>query len=330
MPFENTDSLNVMHMTDSTSAGTHTVEHLTFDVVPDSTLGAYFAGHKAPIQPTAEALPPLAQGLCPLPKDSVFLAGFRTLWNPEVRRIAWEHESVPWQPQGIAGDPLDYRFRNDDYVTSGLVLNFLLIALVVARSWRFLKQQMEDFFYTRERPNLFNSREDNVLQGRGFMILQTCLMLGILFFGYVQKFHTDVFAQSSPYTILGAGTAATAIYYLLKIGLYRIVNDTFFAKEKCRQWEDTLLISILATGCGLLPIVLATVFFDLPADKVTLIGLLLLALVKSLLLYKCHHIFFRSTASLTHLILYFCALEISPIIMLSGTLFWMGNNMGMI
>ena len=63
MPFENTDSLNVMHMADSTSAGTHTVEHLTFDAVPDSTLGAYFAGHKAPIQPTAEALPPLAQGL---------------------------------------------------------------------------------------------------------------------------------------------------------------------------------------------------------------------------------------------------------------------------
>ena len=75
---------------------------------------------------------------------------------------------------------------------------------------------------------------------------------------------------------------------------------------------------------------MATVFFDLPADNTTFVGLLLLALVKSLLLYKCHHIFFRSTASLTHLILYFCALEISPIIMLSGTLFWMGNNMGMI
>ena len=46
MPFENTDTLNAMLMADSTAAGSHSVEHLTFDAVPDSVLGAYFAGHQ--------------------------------------------------------------------------------------------------------------------------------------------------------------------------------------------------------------------------------------------------------------------------------------------
>lgn len=330
MPLENIDTLNAMLPTDSAAAGNHNVEHLTFDAVPDSVLGAYFVGQSAPYQPAESPVPELAQGLFPLPKDSVFLAGFRTLWNPEVREIAWKYESVPWKPQGIAGDPLDYRFQNDDYVTGGLVLNFLLIALVVARSWRFLKIQLEDFFHTRERPNLFNNREDNVLQGRFFLVLQTCLMIGMLFFGYVRTFHTDVFTQSSPYAILGAGIAVAAIYYTVKILLYRIVNTTFFPSEKCDQWSLTFLISILATGCGLLPIVLAMVFFEIAATDTPIVGLLLLTLVKSLLLYKSHHIFFKSTSSITHLILYFCALEISPFILLLGILYWMGNNFGMI
>lgn len=330
MPIESTDTLNVIQPADSTSAGSVATVHLTFDAVPDSVLGLYFAGHSAPLRPTAEALPELAQGTFPLPKDSTFLAGFRTLWNPEARRITWEHESIPWKPQGIAGDPLDYRFRNDDYVISGLLINFLLIALVVARSWRFLRQSIEDFFHTRERPNLFNDREDNILQGRFFLVLQTCLMAGILFFGYIQNYRPDTFAQSSPYTILGIGSGVTALYYLAKIILYRIVNSTFFAPEKCRQWDSTFLISVLATGCGLLPIVLALVFFDLPVNHTAIGGLLLLALVKSLLLYKSHHIFFKGIADTTHLILYFCALEISPFIVLTGTLYWIGDNLGMI
>lgn len=303
-------------------------EHLTFEA-PDSALGAYFAGHPAPLQPPAAPPSPLAVGTFPLPKDSVFLAGFRTLWQPDVRDICWRHEAVEWHPIGIAGDPVDYRFRNDDYVTVGLLVNFFLIALVIANSWRFLRRQLSDFFYTRERPNLFSNVEDNVLRGRFFLVLQTCFMIGILFFGHVQAFLPQTFAVQSPYVILGAGTGIMAFYFLLKLLFYAIVNHTFFTPAKCHQWSDVYLISVFATGCGLMPLALALVFFDLPVSDTLIAGILLLSLVKILLLYKCYHIFFQRPFGVTHLILYFCALEITPVALVGATLYGVGYALGL-
>ena len=303
-------------------------EHLTFEA-PDSVLGAYFAVRPAPLQPPAAPPSPLAAGTFPLPKDSIFLAGFRTLWQPDVRDICWRHEEVEWHPVGIAGDPVEYRFRNDDYVTAGLLFNFFLIALVVATSWRFLRGQLADFFYTRERPNLFNNREDNVLRGRFFLVLQTCFMVGILFFGNVQAFLPQTFAAQSPYVILGVGTGIMAVYFLFKLLLYAIVNHTFFTSAKCRQWSDMYLISVFATGCGLMPLALALVFFDLPVSDTLIAGILLLSLVKILLLYKCYHIFFQRPFGVTHLILYFCALEITPVALVGATLYGVGYALGL-
>lgn len=326
MPTVVADSLN-MAPVDAAPEVQEEVQHLIFDA-PDSTLGAYFAEHPAPLQPPSAPLPQLAKGEFPVPKDSTFLAGFRTMWNAEVRRITWAHEEVEWKPVGIAGNPVDYRFRNDDYVTSGLLLNFFLIALVVAGSWRFLRGQLADFFYTRERPNLFNEREDNVLHGRFFLVMQTCFMVGILFFGCVQAFLPETFAQASPYVILGVGTGVMALYFMFKLTLYTIVNHTFFSPARCRQWTDMYLISVFATGCGLMPLALALVFFDLPVSDTSIAGILLLSLVKILLLYKCYHIFFNRTLGSTHLILYFCALEITPIALLGATLYGISHNLG--
>ena len=55
-------------------------------------------------------------------------------------------EIAPYHDQGIAGDPVPYRFRTDNYVTIALLLDFFLGVLVIARSRRYLANSIKHFF----------------------------------------------------------------------------------------------------------------------------------------------------------------------------------------
>lgn len=289
----------------------HKVQHLVFEE-PDSTLGSHFVGHPSPLASHVFHAQ-LNSNEFPLQKDSAFLAKFRELWPAPIRDIAWAHEEIPWSPTGIAGDPVDYEFRNDDYVTSLILFSFFIMAWVFASSWKFLRRQIKDFFYTRERTNLFAEREDNILRGRPFLVLQTSFFIALIFFASTRTYLPDVFTQVSAYLILGTATLVSLIYYLAKLILYNVVNHTFFSPAKCKQWNDIYLLSVLFTGCALLPVTLFVVFFDIPPQYIAIVGVLLLSVIKISLLYKCHGIFFRTRLGGMHLILYLCTLEIIPL-----------------
>lgn len=286
-------------------------EQLVFEE-PDSVLGSYYVGHPSPLAShiTTPSLPQFSINATP---DSATTAQIEQLCAPQLREMFHLYSGMPTQPTGLAGDPVDYQFRKDDVVTSIILLSFFIMVWVIASSWQFVRSQLRDFFITRERPNLFAEREDTVLRGRSFLVVQTCFLISLLFFTMTREYLPEVFAQLSPYVTLALATLVSSVYYVAKIAIYNIVNHTFFSPTKCRQWSDIYFVSILVTGCALLPVVLAVVFFDMPFEHTALACILLLGVIKSLLLYKCFRIFFSSLLGCVHLILYFCALEIIPL-----------------
>ena len=94
----------------------------------------------------------------------------------------------------------------------------------------------------------------------------------------------------------------------------------FFDRESNSAWDNYYLISILTTGALLLPLTLLVIFFDLAYQEAIIAYILLMAIIKMLLLYKCYRTFFNDAIGYLHIILYFCALEIVPYILLGGTL----------
>lgn len=256
----------------------------------------------------------------PLPKDSTFIAGQRELWDATSRAITWQYEEVDFPAVGVVGEPIPYQFRNDDVVTSSLLISFLLLVWVLSHSWKFLRDLIKEFFRHRLRGNLFADKAEVKLQGRGILLVQAAFMHGILFYDYVQHEQPAVFEQVSPYVMLAAATGVIVGYYLLKVAAYQTTNTTFFPAANNKMWDDHLLASVLLTGCLLLPLTLLVVYFDLPFYETALSYVLLVAFVKSLLFYKGYRIFFNTTLGKLHIILYFCALEIVPLLMLWGVL----------
>ena len=220
------------------------------------------------------------------------------------------------KPQGMAGDPVPYLFRTDSFVTIVLMVSFFFVVWVISRSRHYLREQVKDFFHHRQRENLFAQRTQTELRGQLFLIFQTCFVLGILFFDYTQECQAEVFNQVSPYLILATSVGIFCLYYLLKIGVYSVVNNVFFDRRQCEQWNGAYLLCVLAMGLVLLPLSLLVVYFDMSLRNTAILFVCFLVVDKMLLFYKCSRIFFSYPFGWVHLFLYFCTLEIAPIFML--------------
>ena len=298
--------------------------------VPTAPVAATDSAASAPhllLQPPAPKAVEIYTDGFPLPKDSAFVHDQRVLWDSTARAITWRYEGQEFRPKGVAGDPVPYMFRNDDFVTSALLVSFLRMVWVVTNSWKYLRALIKDFFYHRLRPNLFTDRAHTELRGGGFLVFQAAFMQGILFFDYTQYDLPRVFGLVSPYLILGGSTLVIATYYLVKIGLYRWVNDTFFPSANNKLWDNHLQASILLTGCLSMPLALLVVYFNLPYRETLMSYILLLLFVKTLLIYKSYRIFFNNRIGGLHIILYFCALEIVPILLLWGALHYLSHQL---
>ena len=223
---------------------------------------------------------------------------------------------------GVVGDLRPYRFRNDDYVTGALVISFLLAIVVVARSWHFLRTSLGGFFRPSPAKGSTSSKTDNEMRGQFFLILETCAVMGILFFGYFQETMPSSVESGSPYVVLSLCVGCCAIYYLLKWTLYGIVNSIFFSRAQCRQWSSTFLLSILTTGTLCFPLTLLAVYYDLNPQAQSVAFASIIAFVKIMLAYKCFLTFFNYRWGYVHLILYLCALEVVPALLMWRGLIW--------
>ena len=298
--------------------------------------------HRKSVAP-ADTLPPDPQHLKPLPAGMPLTSTPKLMENDYWQKGVFRFEKNEFARQldslsgindstlvgikttGVAGDPVPYQFRNDSLVTIVLMVSFFLIAWVISRSRYYLNEQIKEFFHHRQRENLFSQRTQNELRGQIFLVFQTCFMLGILFFDYTQEYQQQVFNQVSPYKILGLSVGICTLYYLIKVGAYTFINNIFFDRRQCQQWTESYMLCTLGTGLALLPLGLLVVYFDLDLPNTAICLICILVVDKMLLIYKCYSIFFSYRLGWVHLFLYFCTLEIIPILILFRALIYANN-----
>ena len=99
-----------------------------------------------------------------------------------------------------------------------------------------------------------------------------------------------------------------------------MVNHTFFFGKNNGQWLYALLLISAIEGALLFPAVLFQSYFEAAPKNVIIYALLVVAFVKIITFYKCYVIFFRKNGLFLQIILYFCTLEIIPLLALWGVL----------
>ena len=230
------------------------------------------------------------------------------------------HEELSAQEYyGMAGDPIPYSYANDHLVTSLLIIGFLLIAFTFSRMSNFIVGQAKNFI----RPSQ-NSLSQSETSGEIYMQIiltgLTCIVYALLYYLYATEFLASTYVTSSEYALLGIFLGVFVVYYLLRFGIYTMVNNLFFDSDKNKKFLTSLLYISSLEGLLLYPALALLAFMHLPAQNAIWYCIIVLILVKIMTFYKCFTIFFKQNDLFLQIFLYFCALEMVPLMTLWGGL----------
>jgi hypothetical protein len=222
---------------------------------------------------------------------------------------------------GVAGDPVPYTIHGDNIITSLLLACFILALVAYAQARRFILMQAKNFFYPPRNESSNMQETGNEVKFQLFLVLQTCLLLSLIFFFYTQEFISTTFVLTSQYQLIGITFALFLGYFIIKALLYHAVNWVFFDKKQNARWFTTELFIVSVEGVLLFPLVMLLAYFNLSVNGAITYTLIVVILVKLLTFYKCYVIFFRRIDTFLQIILYFCALEVIPLLDHCGV-FW--------
>lgn len=133
---------------------------------------------------------------------------------------------------GFEGIPISYSPRTDDVIALTLLACFFLSSIALARGKKFLTQQVKDFVLHRERTSIFDSSTAADVRYLLVLVVQTCVLTGIVFFNYFHDTCPMLMTKVSPLLLLGIYVGFCLAYFLLKWLLYMFLGWVFLTKTR--------------------------------------------------------------------------------------------------
>ena len=230
------------------------------------------------------------------------------------------HPELQGGRYGVAGDPVPYSVRNDNLITSLLLACFIFAVIAFANARRFIIRQAKDIIYLPHEGTTEFSETSNEIRFQLTLVLITSLLIALLFYFYTLRYIGETFVLRSQYTLITIFLGITVGYFLLKVALYSFVNQVFFDSKRNQQWIKALLFIISIEGVLFFPALVFGAYFELDINKVITYVIIAVVIVKLLTIYKCYIIFFRRNVVHLQIILYFCTLEMIPLLAFWGVL----------
>ena len=237
------------------------------------------------------------------------------------------HPELQGGRYGVAGDPVPYSVRNDNIITSLLLVCFIFAVIAFANARRFIIRQAKDIIYLPHEGTTEFSETSNEIRFQLTLVLITSLLIALLFYFYTLRYIGETFVLRSQYTLITIFMGITVAYFLLKTGLYSVVNHVFFDGKRNQQWIKALLFIISVEGVLFFPAVVFGAYFELDTESVMYYVIFAVIIVKMMTIYKCYIIFFRRNVVHLQIILYFCTLEMIPLLAFWGALVITANNL---
>lgn len=237
------------------------------------------------------------------------------------------HPELPGGRYGVAGDPVPYSIHADNIITMLLLGCFIFAVIAFANTRSFFQRQVKHFFYMPHEGTTEVTETANEVRFQVFLVLLTSLLLSLLYYFYTIHYVGDTFVLQTQYHLIAIYMGIMVGYFLLKSLAYTMVSMVFFDGKRNGQWVKTLLFIAAVEGVLLFPAVILRAYFDMAIQNVVIYFTVVLIFVKLLTFYKCYTIFFRQKVVQLQIILYFCALEIVPLLALWGTLVMTADNL---
>ena len=227
---------------------------------------------------------------------------------------------------GIAGDTIPYAISNDGIISIVLLGCFIFTFIATARSRQLINREFKNFFANNHNGET-TSETSGELRYQIVMVFIGILLLAFSSYMYATDAISPAYLVKSHYMLIGMLFGLFFLYFLVCWLSMTIVNAVFFDSKKNVQWIQVKLFLTAIASALLLPIVLLQVYFDFSAVNALLCFISILILDKILTFYKCWTIFFRQKGGILQTFLYFCALEMTPLLAFGGIWLLMIDNL---
>lgn len=222
---------------------------------------------------------------------------------------------------GMQAQPLPPALFRNDGVSIALLSCFLLTLLYLASSRRRLSERIKTFFRPKQSTTTSSIAEPETYEWVHLLLgCQLSIIGALLFYSYAREQLSVDLINLTPLALLGIYTAVFMTMLIVKQRLYHFVHAIFFTTAERRRWYESYSLLFIAESLVLFPLALLSVYFDLAPEKVSISLAILLLFVKILLFFKSFSVFFGKLKGCLHLILYFCALEVIPLLITVGVL----------
>lgn len=225
------------------------------------------------------------------------------------------HPEVRVGQTGFDGIPRAYQLWSDFWVVLFFLLCFVLLAIIQKRTRIELSSDVRDFFFPSHNSTKTEKHENNSYQLHFlFMALVLSIMGGLGMFMYTQREQHLFLGQIPPYTLIGIYIGIWGVYFICKNLLAAFIDWIFFDKTKRELWRKSLYFLFDVEMLLFFFVTAFTIFLNLSSAISLWTVLVLGIIIKFLHLYKTFQIFFPKYYGTLHLFVYFCTLEIVPLL----------------
>ena len=225
------------------------------------------------------------------------------------------------------GEPIPYMLQTDWMVTCLILLSFIAMSWSVKNGKNYLSSHFKSFFVDKKRSSLFDTTSNVGIQYLFILGIVSCVMGGLYIYSYETSTLPHLTTHIPHYFLLFSYIGSIILITLFKLVGYSFINWIFFDKSRNQEWMIAYFDLIIFMSFLLFPIVLSIVYLGMDTEQSQLIILFVLILCKILLFYKCIRNFYIRIYGFFHIILYFCALEILPDLLLINWIDYLNSNL---
>lgn len=212
------------------------------------------------------------------------------------------------------------RFQNigkgNDWLVGVILFSLFLLASAKFLFGKYLSKLVESIFNAHTANNLF--LEKNINMVKGSMIVNLLFVVNIsLFVVSILKHFSLSLGMSSGLKEFALVFLAILLLYIGKSIVIRSLGYVFKGKNECKEYLFTVFLYNKNLGLFLFPVIIALPFVrPYVAEWLVNIGLFMVFFFFILRIGRGIKILLRKHVSIFYMILYLCALEILPLLMI--------------
>lgn len=205
-----------------------------------------------------------------------------------------------------------------------LIAGLLTVALSYHTGYKYIENFFHYMFSTRRRENLFEDHTVNETKILAALIANTCIVEGLLVYLAVQFLRPSLAAslQSSVFPHVLAFTGMAFVFYIVQRLVYMVLGYTFGDSVSSRLWLDGFKATQAFLGLLLLPVLVLLMVYPAHGKLLLIVAALLYLVARLIFVCKGIRIFYSKLSSIIYFILYLCAVEIVPLVILTGVTIW--------